>query len=151
APDSDAAPDAGDTVPTAATRPVPRMANPLDVDWTACARIGAVGVTGLAALLASSFVEDTSANVWLLATMLAWIDLSLALAVWAWSARSRDVGAVAALTLVPAILAGIGRLHPTDYQAYAVPTGVYLIAIGAAVRRDPRPGHSVAANIIAAV
>ena len=42
----------------------------------------------------------------------------------------------AALAVVPALLSGIGRLHPEDAQLYAAPVGLYLLAAGLVGRRN---------------
>jgi len=124
--------------------------NPLNADWAPCARLAAFAVTGFAAILVlTSFaVADDR---WLRATMLAWIDLGLLLGAWARAIRSRDLGVVAALSLVPAILAAIGQLHPSDPQAFVLPVSLYLIGVATVVRRDPRPSRTGVADAIAGV
>jgi hypothetical protein len=156
-----AAPDehpVGDTQPAdepglAPTRPAvaARSYSPRDADWAGCARVGAAGITTLAALIVSSYADGVDTDDWLLATLLAWVNLSLLFAAWTWSARSRDVGVIAALALAPALMAGIGRLHPGDLQAYALPVGLYLLAVAMVVRRDGRPGRLIVATVIATI
>ena len=137
---------AGDKAPTR----VP-ASSLLRADWALWARVAALVVTGFAAILVLAVVGAAPEDRWLRATMLAWIDLGLLLGAWAWITRSRDLGVAAALSLVPAILAGIMLLHPGNAQAYAIPIGLYLLALAFVIRRDRRGHRGLAANAVAGV
>lgn len=114
------------------------------------ARVGAAGVAGLAGLLLLAGVFEGD-DPWLRAIAVGWLNVALVLAAWAVLARSRDLAVVSALCVVPALLSGIGLLHPTDGQAYALPTGLYLLALAAVTLQDRRKGRAAAANAIAAL
>ena len=116
--------------------------------WALLARLSAVGVAGLMALMLLAGVG--SGDDWRLANVAGWLDLALMLAAWALLARARDLAVAAALAVVPALYAGIWRLHPTEDQAYALTIGLYLLAVAAVTKRDRRPGRSLAASAIAA-
>jgi hypothetical protein len=136
----------GGGVSSLARRPiVPAVA----LEWAPMARIGAVAVAGFAALLL--LVRLDAGDLWLVATVAAWLGVALMLAAWAALARSRDLAVLAALAVVPALFAAIERLHPADGQAFAVPIGLYLLAVAALARRDRRPGRPWAASAIAAL
>ena len=128
-------------------RPATREANAYS--WAAWAWATAATTMLIAALLASADFSDTDA--WRTHVGLAWADLALALALAAWLRRSRDLAAVASLTLVPALLAAIGLTHPSDIQAYAVPAGLYLLVVASLIRRDRRAGRPEAASVVAGV
>ncbi|MCC6174622.1 MAG: hypothetical protein IT305_04885 [Chloroflexi bacterium] len=115
--------------------------------WATAARIGAVTVAAIGPLLLVERAGERDR--WLEAAALAWLNLAAMLAVVAALTRSRDTGLAAALTFVPALLAGIGRLHPGDAQAYALPAGSYLLLVGWLARRDRRPPRALVALVIA--
>ena len=119
------------------------------LEWALMARLGAVGVVGFPALLL--LVGLDRGDTWLVASMAAWADVAVMLGAWAALVRSRDLAVVAAVTLVPALYAGIWRLHPTNGQAFAVPIGLYLLAIATETRRDRRSGRVAATSVIAAI
>jgi hypothetical protein len=125
---------------------------PIDVasvlDWPLAARLGAVAVAGFAALMLLPGLGR--GDDWLVAATVAWLDLALVLAAWAALSRSRDLAVVTALSVVPALLTGIARLHPADGQAYALPVGLYLLGVAAVTRLDRRSGRPWAASAIAA-
>ena len=114
-------------------------------DWSRAAAICAAVAGACGATLAYR-----DAEMWRIYTALAWIDLAALVAVVARLARSRDLLAGAALSLVPALLALISFVRPSDAQAYAIPTGGYLLAVAALIRRDHRQGRGVAASLVAA-
>jgi hypothetical protein len=118
-------------------------------DWPLVARLGALGVAVFPALLLQVWLGRGDA--WRVAGLLAWLDVALVLAAWAALVRSRDLATIAALAAVPALHAGIWRLNPTDHQAFAVPIGLYLLALAVVIRRDGRPWHTLAATIVAAL
>ena len=115
--------------------------------WATWAWFAAGATTALAAMLVSATYRDSDA--WRIQVGLAWLDLTLILAVVAWLGRSRDLAAGAALTLLPALLAVIGLAHPNDAQMYAIPAGLYLLVVGSLMRRDRRSGRPSAAGIVA--
>jgi hypothetical protein len=138
-------PGAGSAAGRARLPIVPAVA----LDWAPVARLGAVGAAGFAALLL--LVRLDAGDAWLVATIAAWLGVALMLAAWAALARSRDLAVLAALAVVPALFAGIERLDPADGQAFAVPIGLYLLAVATVTRRDRRSGRSRAASAIAAI
>ena len=75
------------------------------------------------------------------ASAVAWANLALVLGSVAFVNRSAVVALGAALTLLPAMLAGIARAHPGDAQAYALPGGLYLLAIAHVARSRQPPGR----------
>ncbi|MGE3267793.1 MAG: hypothetical protein AB7P40_03525, partial [Chloroflexota bacterium] len=118
-------------------------------EWVLSARIGAVGVAGFAALLLVLALESvTSDDQWLVAFTVCALNVALLLAAWAVLSRSWLMALLAALAVVPGLLSGIGRLHPDNAQAYAVPVGLYLVAVAAVARHRRQP---VIGSIIAAV
>jgi hypothetical protein len=121
----------------------------LALEWSLVARLGAVGVAGFSALLL--LVGLDRGDAWLVAILAAWLEVALVLGAWAVLVRSRDLAVAAAVAVVPALYAGIWRLHPTNDQAFAVPIGLYLLAIAVVTRQDRRPGRAVSASIVAAI
>ena len=112
--------------------------------------MGAVGVAAFPALLLLVGFR-WGGDDWLVAIVVGWLNVALVLAAWAAVTSSRDLAVVASLAVVPALLGGIARLHPTDGQAFALPIGLYLLAVAAVTRRDRRSGRLGAATAIAAI
>jgi hypothetical protein len=119
-------------------------------EWALAPRIGALGAAGLAILLLFTAIPTPRAarDIWLLASMFAWLNAVALLATWALVVRSWSIALGAALSVVPSMLSGIARLHPDEAQLYAAPVGVYLLAVAwvARSRRQPLVGSVIAAG-----
>lgn len=143
----------GDTAPGQTTpRQVQTQTRPSilpALDWAPAARLSAVAVAGFAALLLLADLDDTDR--WLNAATVGWLNLTLMLTAWAALSRSRTIAILAALSVVPALVTAITRLHPDNAQAYALPIGLYLLAVAAVTRRLRGHFHREAATAIAAL
>ena len=84
------------------------------------------------------------------AVIVGWVNLTLLLGVCAWL-MIRDLGLVAALALTPALFAAIARLHVDESEWYAVPVGLYLLAVALVGRRDGDMGRGLVSGAVAAL
>jgi hypothetical protein len=92
-------------------------------------------------------IHPSEMDAWLAATACVWANLATILAVFAARGRSAGAALAAALGVVPALLAGIARLHPASSQAFALPIGLYLLAVAHAVRHFGGPKRAAGATM----
>jgi hypothetical protein len=118
-------------------------------DWSGAARTAAVAAAGFSALAVTAVASGT--DPWLVGTGLAWANLAAVLGALARIGRSPGFALAAALAVVPALLAGIARTHAEDPRAYALPTGLYLLAVAHVTRRIVRDRRRGLATGLAAL
>lgn len=125
------------------------LAGALGGSWRRWAWLAAVATAGIATLFVTALLVDGEDRPWL-AAGLAWANLALLLAAWAWLVRSHTLALLAALAGLPVLLFEIARFAPADGQAYALPGGLYLLAIAWLDRRARPAGRRWPASAVAA-